>query len=104
MLLVEDPGLDPAAVSPVGAVGLMQVMPIHAGGWGCDSDDLTDPDVSICHGARILAHYLKETGGNLDRALLRYNGCVRGVNTPNCHLYPMLVYRNATLAMFRADP
>jgi len=101
VLLVEDPGLETTAVSSEGAVGLMQVMPAHAGGWGCGSDDLTDPDINICHGARILAHYLVASGGNLDRALLRYNGCVRGTNTPDCHLYPVKVYRRASQAMFR---
>lgn len=104
VLMVENPDLLPAAKSFVGATGLMQVMPVHAGSWGCESDDLSDPDVNICHGARILAHYLRESGGNLDRALLRYNGCVRGTNTPDCGLYPMKVYRNASLAMFRAAP
>jgi soluble lytic murein transglycosylase-like protein len=101
VLLVEDPELETAAVSSEGAVGLMQVMPTHAGGWGCGSNDLTDPDANICHGARILAHYLAASGGDLDRALLRYNGCVRGSNTPDCHLYPVKVYRRASEAMFR---
>jgi soluble lytic murein transglycosylase-like protein len=88
VLLVENPWLDPEARSFVGAVGLMQVMPFHAGAWGCPGADLTDPDVSICHGARILAHALVRSGGDLDRALLRYNGCVHGTNTPDCHRYP----------------
>lgn len=101
VLLVEDPELKITAVSSEGAVGLMQVMPEHAGGWGCPSSDLTDPDVNICHGARILAHYLQVTGGDLDSALLRYNGCVRGSNTPDCHLYPVKVYRRASETMFR---
>lgn len=88
VLLVENPWLDPQARSFVGAVGLMQVMPFHAGAWGCPGADLTDADVSICHGARILAHALIRSGGDLDRALLRYNGCVHGTNTPDCHRYP----------------
>lgn len=88
VLLVENPWLDPQARSFVGAVGLMQVMPFHAGAWGCPGADLTDPDVSICHGARILAHALTRSGGDLDQALLRYNGCVHGTNTPDCHRYP----------------
>lgn len=88
VMLVENPWLEPRARSFVGAVGLMQVMPFHAGGWGCGGADLTDPEVNICHGARILAHALHRSGGDLDRALLLYNGCVRGTNTPNCHRYP----------------
>ena len=102
VLLVEDPWLDPDAISSEGAVGLMQVMPAHAGAWGCPSGDLHDPDANICHGARILAHDLSEAGGDLEVALLRYNGCVHGTNTPDCRLYPGKVYRRASLAMFRA--
>jgi soluble lytic murein transglycosylase-like protein len=91
VLLVENAPVDPEARSIVGAVGLMQVMPFHAGGWGCDGDDLTDPAVNICHGARILEHELRRSPDDVDRALLRYNGCVRGTNTPSCHLYPSRV-------------
>ncbi len=103
VLLVEDPKLAPGAVSPEGALGLMQVMPAHAGAWGCDSDDLLDPDANICHGARILAHYLSTSGGDLEVALLRYNGCVHGTNTPDCHLYPMKVHQRGNFAMLRSS-
>lgn len=92
VLLVENPWLKPDTASFVGALGLMQVMPLHAGSWGCDSSDLVDVDTNICHGARILAWNVARTG-DLDRALLRYNGCVRGTNTPDCHTYPDKVYR-----------
>lgn len=94
LLLVENPWLDPEIESSVGAVGLMQVMPVHAGEWGCASDDLTDVETNICHGARIFASYL-DRYENVDRALLAYNGCVNGTNTPNCHLYPSHVYSQA---------
>jgi soluble lytic murein transglycosylase-like protein len=87
VLLVENPWLDPRIRSSVGAVGLMQVMPVHGGQWGCGTD-LEDVDVNICHGARIFAHDLERTGGNVEQALLRYNGCVNGTNTPDCHKYP----------------
>jgi soluble lytic murein transglycosylase-like protein len=95
VMLVENAPLDPLAESSVGAIGLMQVMPFHAGGWGCPGRDLTNPDDNICHGARILSEELRRAGGDLDRALLRYNGCVLGTNTPNCHSYPMWVYGSA---------
>lgn len=101
VLLVENPWLDPSALSPVGAVGLMQVMPFHAGGWGCSGSDLTDLDANICHGAKVFENALRLADGNLDRALLRYNGCVRGTNTPDCHLYPSKVYAAAGKALVR---
>lgn len=108
VLLVENPWLDPAIRSPVGAVGLMQVMPLHRGQWpGCEPD-LEDVDANICHGAKIFARYFTETGGNVERALLRYNGCVRGTNTPNCHQYPYHVFaragRASVLAWLDAAP
>lgn len=102
VLLVENPMLDPNVRSSQGAVGLMQVMPFHAGRWGCPATDLTDPDVNVCHGARIFRDDLERTGGDVDRALLAYNGCVRGINTPNCDLYPSHVYTSAGRAAVRA--
>jgi soluble lytic murein transglycosylase-like protein len=102
VLLVENPWLDPAIRSPVGAVGLMQVMPMHVGQWPACESDLEDIDANICHGARIFAHYFRETGGHIERALLRYNGCVRGTNTPNCHQYPYHVFARAGRASILA--
>ena len=72
----------------------MQVMPFHAGKWGCPSSDLFDIDANICHGVQILADNLKRSR-NLPTALQRYNGCVRGTNTPDCHRYAGKVYRSA---------
>lgn len=95
VVLVEDPWLDPDVRSSQGATGLMQVMPFHAGQWGCPSEDLTVAEANICHGARIFDDYLRRHNGDLDRALLAYNGCVNGTNTPNCHTYPAHVYARA---------
>lgn len=102
VLLVENPDLNPTASSPVGARGLMQVMPLHLGQWkGCEAK-LDDIDANICHGAQIFAHYLEREKGDVERALLRYNGCVRGTNTPNCHSYPNWVYARAGRASILA--
>ncbi|MEP7227156.1 MAG: transglycosylase SLT domain-containing protein, partial [Gemmatimonadales bacterium] len=35
VLLIENTPLDPTAVSSQGAIGLMQVMPVHRGSYGC---------------------------------------------------------------------
>ena len=93
VMTVENPWLELGALSPKGAVGLMQVMPFHAGGWGCGGGDLTDLDMNICHGTKILANALKRHDGDLVRALLNYNGCVVRTNTPkpDCHRYPSWV-------------
>lgn len=102
VLLVENPWLDPSATSFVGAQGLMQVMPFHRGQWKPCEPRLDDVDANICHGARIFAWNLKATNGNVDKALLRYNGCVRGTNTPDCHQYPNHVYARAGRASVMA--
>jgi hypothetical protein len=90
LMIIENAKIDPGARSNVGATGLMQVMPFHAGEWGCESRNLVNIEANICHGVNILASYVRGSP-NLDRALLRYNGCVRGRNTPNCHTYPAKV-------------
>lgn len=101
VLLVENPWIDPEARSPVGALGLMQVMPLHRGHWGCRGD-LEDIETNICYGARIFAHYFKRSAGDVERALLRYNGCVKGTNTPDCHMYPYHVFARAGRASILA--
>lgn len=85
----------PAATSFVGARGLMQVMPAHQGRWkGCDpKGDLYEIETNLCYGTRILSWYVRRYGGNEERALLGYNGCVNGTNTPDCRLYPRKVAR-----------
>jgi soluble lytic murein transglycosylase-like protein len=97
VLLTEDITLNPRARSNVGARGLMQVMPFHAGSWGCGSPDLLDVETNICHGVKILKQAMKDSP-NMRKALLRYNGCVRGRNTRDCHLYDDKVLRHANRA------
>jgi hypothetical protein len=100
VLLTEAADLNPRSRSFVGARGLMQIMPFHAGEWKkeCgDGTDLYDIGTNICHGVAILASYMKKSP-NLEKALLRYNGCVRGTNTPHCHTYSGKVLRYAERA------
>ncbi len=94
VLLTENPRLEPETVSSQGAIGLMQVMNFHAGEFDCESDDLLEVESNICHGAHVFVGYLTRTG-DVQRALLRYNGCVTSANTPNCHRYPAKVMRTA---------
>jgi soluble lytic murein transglycosylase-like protein len=92
VLLVENPWINPSARSPVGARGLMQVMPGHQGKWKKCPDSLDGIESNICYGAQIFRSYLREENGQVEAALLRYNGCVNGTNTPNCHEYPAAVF------------
>lgn len=98
LLITENAKLDPQARSNVSARGLMQVMPFHAGKWKeCPSRDLADIDSNICYGTSILADLVKRSP-SLQRALQRYNGCVRGTNTPNCYTYSGKVMKYADQA------
>jgi soluble lytic murein transglycosylase-like protein len=63
------------ATSPVGAVGLMQLMPATAR-WlqpGVTRAQLRDPDVNLRLGFRYLRDLTKKYEGNVDLALLAYN-------------------------------
>ena len=102
VLLTENPWLNPRATSFVGARGLMQVMPFHAGKWGCGSNDLFDIEANICHGVAVLADNLGRSR-TLPQALLGYNGCVRGTNTPDCWRYPGKVFKSARKTAAPAD-
>lgn len=90
VVLIESGG-KPKATSFVGARGLMQVMPLWEGHWRNCGRDLYDIEANLCNGTSILAWYLSRHPGDENKALLRYNGCVRGTNTPNCFTYPQKV-------------
>ncbi len=95
VLLIENAPFDTSAVSSEGAIGLMQVMPMHVGNYRCLSGDLLNVEANICHGTRLLQMHLRRTK-SLEAALRRYNGCVRGRNTPRCQNYPVRVMRTAS--------
>jgi soluble lytic murein transglycosylase-like protein len=70
VMLVES-AFNPAAISPKGARGLMQLMPATAARYGVR--DLHDPMENISGGARYLADLLLGFGGNLEKSLAAYN-------------------------------
>lgn len=92
VVLIESGGR-PNATSFVGARGLMQVMPLWIGHWRDCGRNLYDIEANLCNGTSILAWYLQRFPGDERKALLGYNGCVRGTNTPNCFTYPDKVAR-----------
>jgi soluble lytic murein transglycosylase-like protein len=67
------------AVSPAGAVGLMQVMPFWPRQLGVQNQ-LVKVEPNIRMGCEILRYYLRVENHNWTRALARYNGSV-GRNT-----------------------
>jgi soluble lytic murein transglycosylase-like protein len=96
VMLTENDGFKRNARSNVGALGLMQVMPrVWTPNLGpILGRNLKDDETNLRYGVYILKHFAKRTADTLDArdvtriALLGYNGCVRGSNTPNCRAYP----------------
>ena len=69
------------AVSPAGAVGLMQVMPFWPGQLGVQNQ-LVRVEPNIRMGCEILRYYLRAENRNWPRALARYNASVGRTTYP----------------------
>lgn len=79
-LIATESGFDPGAVSPKGAVGLMQIMPATAQRYGVRGDakvplarKLADPRINVRTGARYLRDLIRRFPGRLELALAAYN-------------------------------
>lgn len=64
------------AVSPAGAVGLMQVMPFWPEELGMKRHQLVRIPDNIRMGTAIFRHYMKRERNDVAKALARYNGSV----------------------------
>ncbi len=103
VMLTENARFISKATSNVGAVGLMQVYPkvwLTKEMSALFGKDIATDSTNVKYGVFILSQYFRprtKTGQTTDRdwqtALLRYNGCVKGTNTPRCHTYPDKVQR-----------
>lgn len=85
-LIATESGFDAAAVSPKGAVGLMQLMPATARGYGLTDQQrkpvarqLQDARTNIQVGCRHLRHLMNKFPQRLDLALAAYNAGLRTV-------------------------
>lgn len=66
----EESGYDQSAVSPVGALGVMQLMPDTAAGLGVDPNDRAQ---NVRGGAKYLRQLLDRYHGNVELAVAAYN-------------------------------
>jgi len=85
-LIQVESGFRKYAISPVGARGLMQVMPFWQRSIGSPAHDLFDLTTNLRYGCAILRHYLDIERGNLSRALGRYNGSLGQPQYPDAVL------------------
>lgn len=103
VMLTENSQFKSSAKSNVGAVGLMQIEPkswTRALGPKFGTN-LRSDSTNLKYGIYILgwlaekaSHLVLDADDALRHALLSYNGCVKGANTPNCHTYPDVVKKN----------
>jgi len=71
------------AISPVGAQGLMQIMPFWLKEIPEAGDNLFDIRTNLRFGCNILKHYLERENNDFNRALARYNGSLGKSWYPN---------------------
>ena len=74
---------DKYAISVAGARGLMQIMPFWLDEIGRPEDNLIHVGTNLRFGCTILKYYLEIEGGDLKRALGRYNGSLGKRAYPN---------------------
>jgi soluble lytic murein transglycosylase-like protein len=65
---------DPTATGQAGEIGIMQVLPSTAAmlGFRGNRAELAEPETNIRYGVQYLAGALREAGGDLCRALMKY--------------------------------
>lgn len=79
-------GYNPKAVSPKGAMGLMQLMPETASLFECENP--FEPESNIKTGIKYLSYLLKYFKGNIDLALAAYNAGPKNVIKYNYSIPP----------------
>lgn len=100
-LIATESGFDPRAVSPKGAIGLMQVMPATAVCYGVVGDrkaslarKLADPRTNIRTGTRYLRDLLDLFDGEVELALAAYNAGEGAVQRAGNTVPPIAETRN----------
>jgi soluble lytic murein transglycosylase-like protein len=95
---------NPRAMSPVGAVGLTQLMPSTARYYqkGVTVEDLYDPHTNLRIGFKYLRNLMKVYGGNIELALVAYNRGEGAVdNARRAGLDPRNGYEKAVMGNYK---
>lgn len=105
-VIAVESGFDTQAVSPKGAVGLMQLMPATAQRFGVEASrqrsvqqQLADPAVNVPAGARYLNHLMNLFPGRLDLVLAAYNAGEGAVRRAGQAIPPFQETRNYVKAV-----
>ncbi len=96
-VMAAESAFDPRALSPKGAVGLMQLMPVTAKGLGVDPGD---PAQNVDAGTRYLRDLLLKYDGHLWHALAAYNAGPEALQKYNNQIPP---YRETIRYIERID-
>jgi len=96
-VMAAESGFDPRALSPKGAVGLMQLMPLTAQVLGADP---ADPAQNVDAGTRYLRDLLLKYDGRLWHALAAYNAGPEALEKYHNEIPP---YRETLLYINRID-
>ena len=72
-IMAAESSFNPCAVSPVGAMGLMQIMPAVAQDFEVKLDEAFEPDENIRAGVLLLKRLNKKYKGNLKLTVAAYN-------------------------------
>jgi soluble lytic murein transglycosylase-like protein len=95
-IIHHESGFKKYAVSVADARGYMQVMPFWTRIIGSAGHNLFHLRTNLRYGCVILRHYLDREGGDLYRALGRYNGSLGRAEYPTAVLSAMQRYRSAS--------
>lgn len=105
-VIAVESGFDAQAISPKGAVGLMQLMPATAQRFGVEASrqrsvqqQLADPAVNVPAGARYLNHLMGLFPGRLDLVLAAYNAGEGAVRRAGQSIPPYQETRNYVKAV-----
>src|SRR5262252_119194 len=95
-------GFNSEAVSPRGAVGLGQLMPVTGAAYGVPPESRIDPERNIRAALRYYGDMLTAAGGNRDLALRYYNAGITGTQQGRSDPRYVHMVRQRTAAWRRA--